>query len=144
VLNFFCGLHLFIYFIYFIIASELARREGIPRIYVATNSGARIGLAEEVRALFRIAWRVPGDATKGLKYLYLTPADYAKVTTDPKRPAIIAELIEEDGEKRYRVTDIIGQKDGLGVENLKVSLPFRPTTLSPIFNTMLGFGYDRW
>ena len=29
-------------------ASRLARQEGIPRIYLAANSGARIGLANEV------------------------------------------------------------------------------------------------
>lgn len=85
------------------------------------NSGARIGLADEVRALFRIAWRVPGDVTKGIKYLFLTPNDYATLTADKAHPAVIAEKVEEEGEVRYRITDIIGAKDGLGVENLKGS-----------------------
>lgn len=40
----------------FLRASELARAEGIPRIYVAANSGARIGLAEEIRHMFHVAW----------------------------------------------------------------------------------------
>ena len=40
---------------------NLARTERIPCIYVAANSGARIGLAEEIKPLFRIAWENPED-----------------------------------------------------------------------------------
>ena len=40
---------------------NLARTERIPCIYVAANSGARIGLAEEIKPLFRIAWQNPED-----------------------------------------------------------------------------------
>ena len=29
---------------------------GVPRIYISVNSGARIGLAEEIKSLFKIAW----------------------------------------------------------------------------------------
>ena len=48
----------------FLRASELARAEGIPRIYVAANSGARIGLAEEIRHMFQVAWVYPEDPYK--------------------------------------------------------------------------------
>lgn len=48
----------------FLRASELARAEGIPRIYIAANSGARIGLAEEVKHMFQVAWIDPGDPYK--------------------------------------------------------------------------------
>lgn len=48
----------------FLRASELARAEGIPRIYVAANSGARIGLAEEVKHMFQVAWIDPTDPYK--------------------------------------------------------------------------------
>lgn len=37
-------------------ASRLARSLRIPRLYIAANSGARIGLAEEIKALYKIAW----------------------------------------------------------------------------------------
>lgn len=60
-------------------ASALSRKEGIPRIYIAANSGARIGLAEELKALFRVAWVDPDYPDKGYKYLYLSPGDYMKV-----------------------------------------------------------------
>ncbi|MEQ2197364.1 hypothetical protein XENOCAPTIV_028321 [Xenoophorus captivus] len=48
----------------FLRASELARAEGIPRIYIAANSGARIGLAEEVKHMFQVAWIDPADPYK--------------------------------------------------------------------------------
>lgn len=48
----------------FLRASELARTEGIPRIYISANSGARIGLAEEVRHMFQVAWVDPADPYK--------------------------------------------------------------------------------
>ena len=42
----------------------MARHEGLPRIYVAANSGARIGLANEVKNLFKIAWVDPTTPDK--------------------------------------------------------------------------------
>ncbi|EZA53363.1 Acetyl-CoA carboxylase [Ooceraea biroi] len=99
-------------------ASEKARQLGCPRIYFAANSGARIGLAEEVKALFRIAWEDENEPEKGFKYIYLTPDDYARLAPFN---SVKASLIEDPaGESRYKITDIIG-KDGndVGVENLK-------------------------
>ncbi|CAG0896125.1 unnamed protein product [Darwinula stevensoni] len=54
----------------------------------------------------------------GFKYLYLTPDDFKKVAS---MNSVKAELVEEDGEARYKITDIIGKEEGLGVENLKWS-----------------------
>lgn len=48
----------------FVRVSELARVEGIPRIYLAANSGARIGLAEELKHMFQVAWVDPTDPYK--------------------------------------------------------------------------------
>ena len=45
-------------------ASEMARAKGLPRVYISANSGARIGLAEEIKNLFRIAWEDPNDPDK--------------------------------------------------------------------------------
>ncbi|KAM7140028.1 acetyl-CoA carboxylase 1 isoform 1-T1 [Macrochelys suwanniensis] len=102
----------------FLRASELARTEGIPRIYVAANSGARIGLAEEIRHMFHVAWEDPNDLYKGYKYLYLTPQDYKKVSA---LNSVHCEHVEDEGESRYKITDIIGKEEGLGVENLRGS-----------------------
>ncbi|PSN52685.1 Acetyl-CoA carboxylase [Blattella germanica] len=100
----------------FCLASELARKLKIPRIYISANSGARIGLAEEVKQLFRVAWEDPEEPDKGFKYLYLTPEDFTKVSAMNSVHAI---LIDDEGEPRYKITDIIGKDDGLGVENLR-------------------------
>uniref|UniRef100_A0A8C8SAY8 acetyl-CoA carboxylase n=1 Tax=Pelusios castaneus TaxID=367368 RepID=A0A8C8SAY8_9SAUR len=102
----------------FLRASELARTQGIPRIYVAANSGARIGLAEEIRHMFHVAWEDPDDPYKGYKYLYLTPQDYKKVSA---LNSVHCEHVEDEGESRYKITDIIGKEEGLGVENLRGS-----------------------
>ncbi|XP_012671358.2 acetyl-CoA carboxylase isoform X2 [Clupea harengus] len=102
----------------FLRASELARTEGIPRIYISANSGARIGLAEEVRHMFQVAWVDPADPYKGFKYLYLTPQDYTRISSTN---SVHCHHVEEGGESRYIITDIIGMEDGLGVENLRGS-----------------------
>uniref|UniRef100_A0A4W3J068 Acetyl-CoA carboxylase 1-like n=1 Tax=Callorhinchus milii TaxID=7868 RepID=A0A4W3J068_CALMI len=104
--------------ILFLRASELARSKGIPRIYIAANSGARIGLAEEIRHMFHVAWEDSTDPYKGFKYLYLTPQDYKKVSA---LNSVHCEHVEDKGESRYKITDIIGKEDGLGVENLRGS-----------------------
>uniref|UniRef100_A0AAX7SUC5 acetyl-CoA carboxylase n=1 Tax=Astatotilapia calliptera TaxID=8154 RepID=A0AAX7SUC5_ASTCA len=102
----------------FLRASEMARESGIPRLYIAANSGARIGLAEEIRHMFHVAWQDPADPYKGFKYLYLTPQDYKKVSA---LNSVHCEHVEDEGESRYKITDIIGKDEGLGVENLRGS-----------------------
>ena len=89
----------------FLHASELSRKMKVPRIYIAANSGARIGLAEEIKHLFRIAWIDNADLDKGFRYLYLTPEDYSKVA---HLNSVHATLIEDENEARYKITDIIG------------------------------------
>ncbi|XP_031330897.1 acetyl-CoA carboxylase isoform X2 [Photinus pyralis] len=100
----------------FLLASEMSRAMKIPRVYIAANSGARIGLAEEVKSLFRIAWEDANEPDRGFRYLYVTPEDYAKVSATNSLRAV---LIEDEGESRYKITDIIGKDDALGVENLR-------------------------
>jgi acetyl-CoA carboxylase/biotin carboxylase 1 len=97
-------------------ASQLARSLGIPRVHIAVNSGARIGLADEVKQRFKVAWIDRADPNKGIKYLYLDPIDFTKLSHSVK-----AELIDDEGESRYKITDIIGEEEGLGVENLQGS-----------------------
>jgi acetyl-CoA carboxylase/biotin carboxylase 1 len=99
-------------------ASELSRLERIPRIYISANSGARIGLAEELKFLYNIAWNDPNDIDKGIRYLYLTPEDYSGVSN---LNCVRTETINEDGELRYKILDIIGKENNLGVENLRGS-----------------------
>uniref|UniRef100_A0A670ZXV3 acetyl-CoA carboxylase n=1 Tax=Pseudonaja textilis TaxID=8673 RepID=A0A670ZXV3_PSETE len=102
----------------FLRASELARAEGIPRVYIAANSGARIGFADEVKSKFQIGWIDPADPYKGFKYLYLTPQDYTRISSTN---SVHCRHVEEAGESRYVITDIIGKEEGFGVENLRAS-----------------------
>jgi acetyl-CoA carboxylase/biotin carboxylase 1 len=99
-------------------ASALSRLERVPRIYISANSGARIGLAEELKFLYHIAWNDPKDIDKGIRYLYLTPADYSRLSN---LNCVRTETINEDGELRYKIIDIIGKENSLGVENLRGS-----------------------
>ena len=105
---------------YFFKCTELARKLGIPRIYLSANSGARIGMAEELIPHFSAAWNDPAKPTAGFKYLYLTP-ELKKRFEDSKIRHVITEPIMEGDEERHKITTIIGAEDGLGVECLKGS-----------------------
>lgn len=100
--------------------TDLARKLGIPRIYLSANSGARIGMAEELIPHFNVAWNDPEKPELGFKYLYLKP-EAKKRFEDGKTRDVITEEIHEDGETRHKITTVIGAEDGLGVECLKGS-----------------------
>jgi acetyl-CoA carboxylase/biotin carboxylase 1 len=105
---------------FFYLVTKYARANRLPRIYLSANSGARIGLAEEVMHLFSCAWNDEAHPDKGFEYLYLTRENYLKVQ-EKAAAAIRTTEIEVNGEVRYKITDIIGLQDGLGVESLKGS-----------------------
>lgn len=104
----------------FKLASEFAREKRIPRLYVAANSGARIGLSESVRTKFKVAFKETSKPENGFDFIYVTDEDY-KALTATDRPLIKAEPLTYLGENVHRVTDIIGSEPDLGVENLKGS-----------------------
>ena len=105
---------------FFFKCTELARKLGIPRIYLSANSGARIGMAEELIPHFSAAWNDPERPEAGFKYLYLTKEKRDRFELG-KSKDVITEKIVEDGEERYKITTIIGAEDGLGVECLRGS-----------------------
>ncbi|KAI0272407.1 acetyl CoA carboxylase [Gloeopeniophorella convolvens] len=105
---------------FFYLVTKYARARGLPRIYLSANSGARIGLGEEALNLFSTAWVNKDQPEKGFNYLYLTQENYLKLQ-EKGAGAVRTEEIEEDGERRHKITDIIGLQDGLGVESLKGS-----------------------
>lgn len=100
--------------------TELARKLGIPRIYLSANSGARIGMADELIPFFSVAWNNPERPEAGFKYLYLTP-EVKKQFDSKQKKEVVTELIHDDGEERHKITTVIGANDGLGVECLKGS-----------------------
>nr|BAA25799.1 acetyl-CoA carboxylase [Rattus norvegicus] len=100
-------------------ASEMARTEGIPQIYLAANSGAVLGLSEEIKQIFQVAWVDPEDPYKGFRYLYLylTPQDYTQISS---QNSVHCKHIEDEGESGI-IVDVIGKDSSLGVENLRGS-----------------------
>lgn len=97
--------------------SEFARERGVPRLHLASNSGARIGLADEVKPLFNVAFKDPSNPAAGFDYLYLTEADYTALGDG----VVGAERVDAGGDVRYKLDCVIGKQDGLGVENLRGS-----------------------
>eukprot|EP00889_Picochlorum_renovo_P007752 jgi/Picre1/34782/NNA_002248.t1 len=67
-------------------ATDFALENRLPVVYLAANSGARVGLANELKLCMKVAW-----------------------------------MIDDEGEVRYQLSDIIGLEDGLGVECLSGS-----------------------
>merc|ERR1719245_1599925 len=104
-------------------ASELARKLRVPRIYLSANSGARMGIAKEVLSVIKVAWEDDSDPEKGFRYLYLTPEDYLKLssTSTSSGDVVRTQLVHEGDENRYRVTDVIGTANDIGVENLSAA-----------------------
>jgi acetyl-CoA carboxylase / biotin carboxylase 1 len=112
---------------FFFMASQYARKFGIPRVYIAANSGARIGMANSLKDIFKICWTDINDPAKGFDYIYLAKNDYDELINKYKNnmdkfPLCCTQLevtTSADGDiQRYRIDDIIGEEPDLGVENL--------------------------
>ena len=111
-------------------ASEYAREHGLPRVFISCNSGARIGLVDELKPLFKVAWKDDANPSLGFDYLYLTPRHFESL---PQGTVDAVKMIDErTGETRYRLAAILGVSDsyedcsectgaGIGVENLRGS-----------------------
>jgi len=94
-------------------ASEYARELKIPRVYIACNAGARIGLVDELKPLFQIKFIDEKNPAKGFDYIYLTDDDYNSLPAG----TVNAHKVSEG----WAIDDIIGTKHGIGVENLQGS-----------------------
>lgn len=94
----------------------------MPRVYIACNSGARIGLVEELKPLFRVAWKDETNPSLGFDYLYLSEKDYASVPEGSvvATPKTVPTL-SGSTEVRFVLHDVIGTAHGIGVENLRGS-----------------------
>ncbi len=105
---------------FFKAASEFARERGLPRVYISSNSGARIGLVEDLKPKFKVMWNDPTNPNLGFKYLYLEDADYKAL------PEGVVNATPQPGpseETIWALDDIIGGEKvhGIGVENLRGS-----------------------
>ena len=105
-------------------ASQLARERGVPRVYMAANSGARLGLSDSVKKCVRIQWNDPYDPSRGIAYLWLSEKDkealgdtvITELVAVPEPEASDdedeAEVVEEKLAEHNRIVAIIGQEDG--------------------------------
>ncbi|KAH8074526.1 acetyl-CoA carboxylase [Aureococcus anophagefferens] len=96
-------------------ASVYARARGIPRIYVACNSGARIGLVEELKPKFKVKWNNEANPGQGFEYVYLDRADYEALEpgTNPRSGTIAGETSRayQDG---FTLSYVTGRSVGIG------------------------------
>ncbi|GAB2219638.1 hypothetical protein Droror1_Dr00007275 [Drosera rotundifolia] len=99
---------------FFFAVTDIACAKKLPLIYLAANSGARIGVAEEVKSCFKVGWHNESSPERGFQYVYLTPEDHARIGSS----VISHELKTATGEIRWIIDTIVGKEDGLGVENL--------------------------
>ncbi|KAA8538039.1 hypothetical protein F0562_027381 [Nyssa sinensis] len=99
---------------FFFAVTDLACSKKLPLVYLAANSGARIGVAEEVKACFKVGWSDESNPGHGFQYIYLAPEDHTRIGSS----VIAHELKLESGETRWIIDTIVGKEDGLGVENL--------------------------
>lgn len=60
-------------------------------MYIAVNSGARMGLATEVLKLFRVEWIDESQPSRGFKYLYVREKDYQTLM---QTDSIVAEPVQ--------------------------------------------------
>jgi acetyl-CoA carboxylase / biotin carboxylase 1 len=103
--------------VYFRAATDLACAKKIPLIYLAATSGARLSVAEEVKACFRVGWSEESNPEHGFQYVYLTPEDYARIGSS----VMAHELKLESGETRWVIDTILGKGYGVGFELLSGS-----------------------
>jgi acetyl-CoA carboxylase/biotin carboxylase 1 len=94
-------------------ASKYAREHKIPRVYLSCNSGARIGLVEDLKPKFNIKFVDAANPSKGFEYLYLTDDVYKSLPDG----SVNVEKVPEG----WAIKDIIGTSEGIGVENLQGS-----------------------
>uniref|UniRef100_A0A803NNC6 Acetyl-CoA carboxylase n=1 Tax=Cannabis sativa TaxID=3483 RepID=A0A803NNC6_CANSA len=102
---------------FFLAVTDLACAKKLPLIYLAANSGARLGVAEEIKSCFKVGWSDDLSPERGFQYVYLTSDDYARIGSS----VIAHELKLPSGETRWVIDTIVGKEDGLGVENLSGS-----------------------
>merc|ERR1711937_483050 len=94
-------------------ASKYARENKMPRVYIACNSGARIGLVEDLKPKFNIKFVDEANPSKGFEYLYLDDDTYKSL---PEGSVNVEKCSEG-----WAIKDIIGTSEGIGVENLQGS-----------------------
>ncbi|PAV62751.1 hypothetical protein WR25_22977 [Diploscapter pachys] len=96
------------------LASEFARKQKIPRINVSSNSGARIGLADDVSKVFRAKFKNPEKPDDGFDYLYVDSSEESAL-----KDQIVYERMPNG---QLKLKAVVGKEnENIGVENLQGS-----------------------
>ncbi|CAJ0608732.1 unnamed protein product [Cylicocyclus nassatus] len=96
------------------LASEYSRKNKYPRVNVSCNSGARIGLCEDVSKVFRAKFKDPSHPEEGFDYLYVDGSEEESL-----KEQIVYEKLPNG---LLRLKAVIGkQNETIGVENLQGS-----------------------
>uniref|UniRef100_A0AC35FMC3 Acetyl-CoA carboxylase n=1 Tax=Panagrolaimus sp. PS1159 TaxID=55785 RepID=A0AC35FMC3_9BILA len=93
-------------------ASEYSRKHKLPRVYISANSGARIGLAADIKEKLNVCWNDAKRPEDGFNALCLdeSAANNASILSQ------IEYTKTSDG--KTIIDAIIGKEDDIGVENL--------------------------
>ncbi|CAD5217041.1 unnamed protein product [Bursaphelenchus okinawaensis] len=92
-------------------AGEYGRQKNLPRLYIASNSGARIGYAEDIKAKVMVGFENEEKPEEGCSHLYIKKQDATKEILDQ-----IEYEVKKNGD--YKINHIIGRERDIGVENL--------------------------
>ncbi|CAI4232601.1 unnamed protein product [Auanema sp. JU1783] len=96
------------------LASQYSRKHKLPRLNVSCNSGARIGLAEDISKTFRVKFKDPANPSEGFDYLYVEDSD-----EHPLKDQIVHEKMPNG---LLRIKSVVGRStEHIGVENLQGS-----------------------
>uniref|UniRef100_A0A7E4WC75 Acetyl-CoA carboxylase n=2 Tax=Panagrellus redivivus TaxID=6233 RepID=A0A7E4WC75_PANRE len=93
-------------------ASEYSRRHKMPRVYIAANSGARIGFAADIKENLDVIWTDAAKPEEGFESLCLQ-------TSASETKSVLAQIEytkRDDG--KVIIDAVIGKEDDIGVENL--------------------------
>jgi len=86
----------------------------MPRVYVAANSGARIGFAADVKKRLQVVWNDDARPEDGFQYL--------TVQCDGTDTDDVLSQIESSpcptSKNQHRIHAVIGKESDIGVENL--------------------------
>jgi hypothetical protein len=78
-------------------SSKVARQEGIPRNFLAGNSGVRFGIASDARDLPQVRWVDPSDPVRGFNDLTISQREAESI-----EGSITTGRVLENGKVKFR------------------------------------------
>uniref|UniRef100_A0AC34FAT1 Acetyl-CoA carboxylase n=1 Tax=Panagrolaimus sp. ES5 TaxID=591445 RepID=A0AC34FAT1_9BILA len=93
-------------------ASEYSRKNKLPRVYISANSGARIGLAADIKEKLNVCWNDETKPEDGFNALCLDESA-------AQNPSILSQIEStKRADGKVIIDAVIGKEDDIGVENL--------------------------